>query len=188
MIAPTTGRERISIGPMPTIKSQNKARLASRRRGGIRSVDPGAQIGPFTSVTCGGYLRCLGLSSMPLRCLLFCADPEAASLLVRVLAELRIDAEHCPSSVTATERVTSRRSDCNTRLGRPAGCGTASGRSAHAESRRERPLTLAIVGDDGGVPKALQAGANSILRKPLLAGQVRDTLTTAQQFIAGKAE
>ena len=44
----------------------------------------------------------------------------------------------------------------------------------------ERPLTLAIVGNDASVPQALQAGANSILRKPIQAAQARETLTTAK--------
>jgi protein TonB len=125
---------------------------------------------------------------MPLRCLLFCADPEAASLLVRILEELRIDAEHCPSSVTATERVTSQpfqivildwddQPDAGLLLG-----------VARTRKAAERPLTLAIVGDDAGVPKALQAGANSILRKPLLVTHVRDTLTTARDLLRAKIE
>ena len=48
--------------------------------------------------------------------------------------------------------------------------------TARARKASERPLTLAIVGDDAGVPKALQAGANSIVRKPLLVNQVRDQI------------
>src|SRR5262249_13667935 len=52
----------------------------------------------------------------------------------------------------------------------------------------ERPLTLAVVGDDASVPKALQAGANSILKKPLLAAQVTDTLTTARDLLRSRQE
>ena len=52
----------------------------------------------------------------------------------------------------------------------------------------ERPLTLAIVSDDPSVPKALQAGANSILRKPILLAQVTDTLTTARDLLRAKQE
>ena len=52
----------------------------------------------------------------------------------------------------------------------------------------ERPLTLAIVSDDPSVPKALQAGANSILRKPILITQVTDTLTTARDLLRAKQE
>ena len=52
----------------------------------------------------------------------------------------------------------------------------------------ERPLTLAIVSDDPSVPKALQAGANSILRKPIVITQVTDTLTTARDLLRAKQE
>jgi protein TonB len=52
----------------------------------------------------------------------------------------------------------------------------------------ERPLTLAIVSDDASAPKALQAGANSILRKPLIVNQVTDTLTTARDLLRSRRE
>lgn len=125
---------------------------------------------------------------MPLRCLLFCSDQEATDLMVRVLAELRIDAEHCPDAVTATERVSSQpfqfvildwddQPDAGLLLS-----------AARTRKAAERPLTLAMVGEDAGVPKALQAGANSILRKPILVNQVRDTLTTARDLLRAKLE
>jgi protein TonB len=125
---------------------------------------------------------------MPLRCLLFCSDQEATDLMVRVLAELSIDAEHCPNAIMATERVTSQpfqfvildwddQPDAGLLLS-----------AARTRKAAERPLTLAMVGADAGVPKALQAGANSILRKPLLVNQVRDTLTTARDLLRAKLE
>jgi TonB family protein len=124
---------------------------------------------------------------MPLRCLLFCSDQQA-DLMVRVLAELRIDAEHCPNAIMATERVTSQpfqfvildwddQPDAGLLLS-----------AARTRKAAERPLTLAMVGEDAGVPKALQAGANSILRKPILVNQVRDTLTTAGDLLRAKLE
>ena len=125
---------------------------------------------------------------MPLRCLLFCSDQEATDLMVRVLAELQIDAEHCPNAIMATERVTSQpfqfvildwddQPDAGLLLS-----------AARTRKAAERPLTLAMVGEDTGVPKALQAGANSILRKPILVNQVRDTLTTARDLLRAKLE
>ncbi|HTS03997.1 MAG TPA: TonB family protein [Candidatus Eisenbacteria bacterium] len=50
----------------------------------------------------------------------------------------------------------------------------------------ERPLTLAVVSDDGSAPKALQAGANSTLRKPLVVNQVTDTLKTARDLLGSR--
>jgi TonB family protein len=60
--------------------------------------------------------------------------------------------------------------------------------TATSTKAAERPLTLAMVSDDLSVPKALQAGANSILRKPLLANQIKDTLTTARDLLRAKQE
>lgn len=125
---------------------------------------------------------------MPLRCLLFCSDQKATDLVVRVLAELRVDAEHFPDAITATERVSSQpfqfviidwddQPDAGLLLS-----------AARTRKAVERPLTLAMVGEDAGVPKALQAGANSILRKPILVSQVRDTLTTARDLLRAKLE
>ncbi len=125
---------------------------------------------------------------MPLRCLLFCPNGEDTELLVRVLKELQIDAETCPNAATATERVTSQKFqvvilDWDEQPDAGLLLNTARARKAS-----ERPLTLAIVGDDAGVPKALQAGANSIVRKPLLVNQVRDTIATARDLLRAKLE
>src|ERR1700733_722293 len=125
---------------------------------------------------------------MPLRCLLFCPNGGDTELLVRVLKELQIDAETCPNAATATERVTSQKFqvvilDWDEQPDAGLLLNTARARKAS-----ERPLTLAIVGDDAGVPKALQAGANSIVRKPLLVNQVRDTIATARDLLRAKVE
>ena len=50
----------------------------------------------------------------------------------------------------------------------------------------QRPLTLAIVSDDARLPEALQAGANSVLVKPIRAEQVRDTMSTACELLRSK--
>lgn len=125
---------------------------------------------------------------MPLRCLLFCSDAGATDLVIPVLTELRIDAELCPNAITATDRVTSQSFqivilDWDDQP--DAGLLLSAARTRKAS---ERPLTLAIVGDDAGVPKALQAGANSVIRRPILVNQVRDTLTTARDLLRAKLE
>jgi CheY-like chemotaxis protein len=58
--------------------------------------------------------------------------------------------------------------------------------TARERKAAERPLTLAIVSVDTSVPKALQAGANSILRKPILLNQVQDTLKTACDLLRAR--
>jgi TonB family protein len=125
---------------------------------------------------------------MPLRCLLFCSDGVASQPVIQVLAELQIDAEPCPDAITATERVTSQKFqivilDWDNQP--DAGLLLSAARTRKAS---ERPLILALVGDDEGVPKALQAGANSIIRKPILVNHVRDTITTARDLLRAKVE
>src|SRR5205823_3938581 len=58
--------------------------------------------------------------------------------------------------------------------------------TARERKAAERPLTLTIVSKDADAPEALHAGANSLLRKPLVANQARETLTTARDLLRSK--
>jgi protein TonB len=124
---------------------------------------------------------------MALRCLLFCSDEGTAQPVCQILADLGIEAEHCPVA-QAVERVTTKVLqllivDWDNQPEAAFLLNTARERKAG-----ERPLTLAIVGNDASVPQALQAGANSILRKPIQAAQARETLTTAHGLLRAKYE
>src|SRR5579864_2899270 len=123
---------------------------------------------------------------MALRCLLFTADDVIVAPIRQVLAELGMEEEHCAEASAAVEKVTAslyqiviidwdRQPEASTLLN-----------AARVHKASERPLMLAVVSDDASVPKALQAGANSILRKPLLVNQVTDTLTTARDLLRAK--
>src|SRR5579864_3403454 len=123
---------------------------------------------------------------MALRCLLFTADDVIVAPIRQVLAELGMEEEHCAEASAAVEKVTAslyqivvidwdRQPEAGTLLN-----------AARVHKPSERPLMLAVVSDDASVPKALQAGANSILRKPLLVNQVTDTLTTSQELLRAK--
>ena len=123
---------------------------------------------------------------MALRCLLFSSDQGTAAPILEVLSGLGVEGEHCPEAVSTVERVTQESFqiviiDWDQQ--------PEAGLLLHAARERkatDRPLTLAIVSDDASVPQALQAGANSILRKPLIVNQVRDTLTTARDLLRAK--
>ena len=125
---------------------------------------------------------------MPLRCLLFSPDAEILGTIGQVLTELEIEAESCVQAVEAVEKVTARpfqlvildwssQPDAGFLLN-----------TARSRKPADRPLTLAIVSDDASVPTALQAGANSVLRKPLMINQVKDTLATARDLLRSKLE
>lgn len=125
---------------------------------------------------------------MALRCLLFSSDEGTAEPILQVLAALDVEGEHCSEAAAAVEKVTQQSFqiviidwDMQPEAGRLL-------TAARERKAAERPLTLAIVSDDISVPEALQAGANSILRTPLLVNQVRDTLTTARDLLRAKQE
>lgn len=125
---------------------------------------------------------------MALRGLLFSSDQNTAEPICQVLAGLGVEGEICSHAVTAVERVTGESFqiviiDWDNQP--EAGLLLSSARERKAS---DRPLTLAIVSSDASVPQALQAGANSILRKPIQVNQVKDTLTTARDLLRAKQE
>jgi periplasmic protein TonB len=125
---------------------------------------------------------------MALRCLLFSSDEGTAEPVRQALAGLGVEGEYCSAAVAAVEKVTHQNFQIviiDWDMQPEAGVLLTTARERKAA---ERPLTLAIVSDDVSVPKALQAGANSILRKPLLVNQVKDTLTTARDLLRAKQE
>jgi periplasmic protein TonB len=123
---------------------------------------------------------------MALRCVLFSSDPGAIEPIRQALANLGVEGEHCSEAVAAVEKVCresfqilivdwDKQPDAGALL-----------LAARERKVSERPLTLAIVSQDANVPKALQAGANSILRKPILIKQVTDSLARARDLLRAR--
>jgi protein TonB len=125
---------------------------------------------------------------MSLRCLLFTSDEGTAAPILQALTGLGVEGEHCSNAVATVEKVTHQSFQLviiDWDQQPEAGLLLTAARERKAA---ERPLTLAIVSNDVSVPQALQAGANSILRKPILFSQVKDTLTTARDLLRSKQE
>src|SRR5580698_5235979 len=125
---------------------------------------------------------------MPLRCLLFSSHEEMVQPIWQVLADLGIEGEYCKSAVDAVEKVTTQVfqiviTDWDDQP--EAGFLLKTARELKAA---QRPLTLAIVSDDARLPEALQAGANSVLVKPIRTEQVRDTMSTACELLRAKQQ
>jgi protein TonB len=123
---------------------------------------------------------------MALRCLLFSSDEKSAALICQVLAGLGMEGESCSEGPAAVEKVIQQSFQVviiDWDMQPEAGLLLTTARERKAA---ERPLTLAIVSDDASVPKALQAGANSILRKPVLVNQAHDTLKTASDLLRAR--
>ncbi len=125
---------------------------------------------------------------MGLRCFLFTSDGGSAEAIGKVLATLDVEAESCSDATTAADKIAhedfqiviidwNRQPEAGLLLG-----------ATRERKAAERPITLAIVSDDVSVPKALQAGANSILREPLVDSQIKDTLTTARDLVRSRRE
>jgi TonB family protein len=141
---------------------------------------------PSTSVTCPGYSACLGWKRMPLRCLLFSSNEEMVQPIWQVLTDLEIEGEYCKSAVDAVERVTTQLFQIvimDWEDQPEAGFLVKTARDLKAA---HRPLILAIVGDEAGLPEALEAGANSVLVKPIHVEQVRGTMSTACELLRSK--
>lgn len=123
-----------------------------------------------------------------MRCLLFSSDEGTAEPILQVLAGLDVEGELCSEGVAAVENVSQQSFQIVIIDWDKQPEAALLLTSARERKAAERPLTLAIVSDDLSVPKALQAGANSILRKPLLVNQIKDTLTTARDLLRAKQE
>jgi TonB family protein len=125
---------------------------------------------------------------MALSSLLFSSDEATAEPIRHVLAGLGVDGEYCSEAAEAIEKVRQKNFQIviiDWDKQPDAGLLLTTARERKAS---ERPLTLAIVSDDASIPKALQAGANSILRKPLQGAEVKDTLATARDLLRAREE
>jgi periplasmic protein TonB len=125
------------------------------------------------------------LKRMSLRCLLFTSDAGVVRPIQQALAELGMEAKNCPDGADAL-------SQCKTGdfqiVIADWNLPETAQLIAVAKERisRERPLILAVVSDIADTKTALRAGANSTLRRPLEAAQVRDTLDMARDLLRAK--
>ncbi|HVR25035.1 MAG TPA: TonB family protein [Candidatus Polarisedimenticolia bacterium] len=104
----------------------------------------------------------------------------------RVLVDLGIEAEYCRSAVDAVEKVTTQLFQIVITDWEDQPEATFLLKTARDQKAAQRPLTIAIVSDDAKLPEALQAGANSIIVRPIRPEIVRDTMTTACQLLRSK--
>ncbi len=125
---------------------------------------------------------------MPLRCLLFSSNEEMVQPIWQVLTDLGIEGEYCQSAVDAVERVTTQLFQIVITDWEDQPEAAFLLKTARDLKAAQRPLILAIVGDDSRLPEALKAGANSVLVKPIRAEQVRDTMSTACELLRSKLQ
>jgi len=123
---------------------------------------------------------------MPFRCLLFSSNEEMVQPIWRVLTDLGIEGEYCRNAVDAVEKVTTQVFQIVITDWEDQPEAAFLLKTAREQKAAQRPLTLAIVSDDTRLPEALQAGANSVLLKPIRMEQVRDTMNTACELLRAK--
>jgi len=143
---------------------------------------------PRPSVTLLPLLGLLGSKRMPLRCLLFSSCEQVVQPIRQVLDDLGIQGEYCHSAVDAVERVTTQQFQIVITDWENQPEAAFLLKTARDLKPAQRPLTLAVVNHDALLPQALQAGANSVLVKPIRAEQVRDTMSTACELLRAKQQ
>jgi periplasmic protein TonB len=124
---------------------------------------------------------------MSLRCLLFSSNSELVQPIWQILADLGIEGEYCRTAVDAVEKVTTQPFHIVITDWEDQPEATFLLKTARDLKVAQRPLTLAIVSDDAQRPQALQAGANSVLLKPIRPEQARETLSTACELLRSKS-
>jgi periplasmic protein TonB len=121
------------------------------------------------------------LSGMDLRALLFSSDGGSTATLCHVLDELGVQAEICPELLVAVGRLSTERYDAI------IVDWTQETEAAlllkTAREKKALALNVALVHDEASVGRALQQGANSVIKKPVDAAAARETLSTARDLI-----
>lgn len=122
---------------------------------------------------------------MALRALLFSSDGSATSTLCDILTDLSIEAEICSEMLVAVERVSRESYDAILVDWDQETEATFLLKTAR-EQKSPQALNLALMQRDKDVGRALQQGANSVIKKPIDVRQAEDTLSTARDLILSR--
>jgi protein TonB len=123
---------------------------------------------------------------MALRALLFSSDGTSTSTLCQVLTELGIEAEICPEMLVAVQRISHESYDAILVDWDQEADAISLLKTVRERKVASQALNLALVKHDKDLPRALQHGANSVIRKPIDPRQAKDTLSTARDLILSR--
>jgi len=123
---------------------------------------------------------------MALRALLFSSDGTSTSTLCQVLTELGIEAEICSEMLVAVQRMSQESYDAILVDWDQEQDAIRLLKTAREQKTTSQALNLALVQNDKDLPRALQHGANSAIRKPIDPRQAKDTLSTARDLILSR--
>ena len=123
---------------------------------------------------------------MALRALLFSSDGTATSALCQVLTDLGIEAEICPEMLVAAGRIPRENYDAILVDWDQEADAIGLLKATREQKTTSQSLNLALVQNAKDVGRALQHGANSIIKKPIDPQQAQDTLSTARDLILSR--
>jgi periplasmic protein TonB len=123
---------------------------------------------------------------MSLRALLFSSDGTSTSTLCQVLTDLAIEADICSEVLVAVERVSKGNYDAILVDWEQEADASVLLKTGREQKTANQALNLALVRNDKDVGRALQQGANSVIKKPIDPRQAHDTLSTARDLILSR--
>jgi TonB family protein len=118
------------------------------------------------------------------RSLLFSSNEETSRQLRQALIELELHVEHCPEIFSAVEKLTSHSFDVIAVDWDEGAEASFLLKTARELKSNQSAVTVAIVNDDASFPAAV-FGVNVVLRKPVLSDEIKYSLLTCDEFLAG---
>jgi TonB family protein len=118
------------------------------------------------------------------RSLLFSSNEETSRQLRQALIELELQVEHCPEIFSAVEKLTSHTFDVIAVDWDEGAEASFLLKTARELKSNQGAVTVAIVNDGASFPAAV-FGVNVVLRKPVLSDEIKYSLLTCDEFLAG---
>jgi TonB family protein len=118
------------------------------------------------------------------RSLLFSSNEETSRQLRQALIELELQVEHCPEIFSAVEKLTSHTFDVIAVDWDEGAEASFLLKTARELKSNQNAVTVAIINDDASFPAAV-FGVNVVLRKPVLSDEIKYSLLTCDEFLAG---
>jgi TonB family protein len=118
------------------------------------------------------------------RSLLFSSNEETSRQLRQALIELELHVEHCPEIFSAVEKLTSHTFDVIAVDWDEGAEASFLLKTARELKSNQNAVTVAIINDDASFPAAV-FGVNVVLRKPVLSDEIKYSLLTCDEFLAG---
>jgi TonB family protein len=124
------------------------------------------------------------LNDMSPRSLLFSSNEETSRQLRQALIELEFHVEHCPEIFSAVEKLTSHTFDVIAVDWDEGAEASFLLKTARELKSNQNAVTVAVINDDASFPAAV-FGVNVVLRKPVLSDEIKYSLLTCDEFLAG---